>query len=218
MATILSELRSLAPLRPLTINEGLSIAERQATKLLDAMGLKEPPVPELAIAALPRVQVERASPIPVSGSSQWIAGRWLIMLNAAEPMVRQRFSLGHEFKHVIDHGSTLIHFANSGGFRVHDRAEQICDYFSACLLMPRPWVKRAYCAEGIQQVSVSSSLRCLSHGHAGSPDSTWLGGPASPLPTPSISPTSTRGGVNGFRRNRPAHSSSLPTGQFTFSG
>jgi Zn-dependent peptidase ImmA (M78 family) len=35
--------------------------------------------------------------------------------------------------------------------------EQLCDYFAACLLMPRPWVKRAYCG-GVQNVAQLASM------------------------------------------------------------
>ncbi len=33
-----------------------------------------------------------------------------------------------------------------------ERIEQACEYFDACLLMPRVWMKRAYYGEGIQDV------------------------------------------------------------------
>jgi hypothetical protein len=39
----------------------------------------------------------------VSGCTSWQNGRWLIVLNGAEPLVRQGFSFAHEFKHAVDH-------------------------------------------------------------------------------------------------------------------
>ena len=84
------------------------------------------------------------SPIPVSGSTHWASSRWLIVLNGAEPAARQRFSLAHEFKHILDHRFVDVLYS---GVRPEDRArwiEQVCDYFAGCLLMPRAWVKRAY--------------------------------------------------------------------------
>ena len=59
-------------------------------------------------------------------------------------MRRQRFSLAHEFKHILDHRFVDVLYS---GVRPEDRArwiEQTCDFFAACLLMPRAWVKRAY--------------------------------------------------------------------------
>ncbi len=56
MANVLTSLRDLVPIRPLTIVEALRIAELQATKLLELQGVTEPPVPEEIITELPRVQ------------------------------------------------------------------------------------------------------------------------------------------------------------------
>lgn len=97
--------------------------------------------------------VERISPLPVSGYTTWRRGRWLIALNAAEPLVRQRFSLFHEFKHLLDHPVIATAYNQARGQRPADWTEPLCDYFAACVLMPKAWVKRAYCQDGIQQLS-----------------------------------------------------------------
>jgi Zn-dependent peptidase ImmA (M78 family) len=39
-----------------------------------------------------------------------------------------------------------------------ERIEQACEYFAACLLMPRLWMKRAYFDNGIQDVPSLSRL------------------------------------------------------------
>ncbi len=150
--TALSALRELLPHRALTWQEAMSVAERQALRLLKLSGVSGAPIPENVVSSLPRVRVERLSPIPVSGSTHWTAGCWLIMLNGAEPLVRQRFSLAHEFKHVVDHPLIDRLYPSTLGVSSQDRAEQICDYFAACLLMPRPCVKRAYCDDGVQNL------------------------------------------------------------------
>lgn len=141
---VIAILRDIVPIRPLTREEALRIAELQAQRFHDLRGVTTGPVPESAIAGLPRIQVERMSPIPVSGSTHWASSRWLIVLNGAEPITRQRFSLAHELKHVLDHRFVDVLYR---GVDAADRArwiEQVCDYFAACLLMPRPWIKRAY--------------------------------------------------------------------------
>lgn len=143
-AHVIRTLRDLVPIRTLTREEALRIAELQAQRFHELLGLTEPPFSESSVAALPRLQVERMSPIPVSGSTHWASSRWLIMLNGAEPAVRQRFSLAHEFKHILDHRFVDVLYR---GVRPEDRdrwIEQVCDFFAGCLLMPRPWVKRAY--------------------------------------------------------------------------
>jgi Zn-dependent peptidase ImmA (M78 family) len=110
-----------------------------------------PPVPETIIATLPRLQVERMSPSPVSGATQWSQGRWLIVVSGSEPLTRQRFSLAHEFKHILDHPFIGVLYPANRGVSAAERGERICDHFAGCLLMPRPWVKKAWC-EGVQEV------------------------------------------------------------------
>src|SRR5262249_42879813 len=110
-----------------------------------------PPLSEEAIAQLPKLQVERMSPLPVSGASHWAQGRWLIVLNGSEPLARQRFSLAHEFKHILDHRFIGVLYTSVPAVDRAQWVEQVCDYFAGCLLMPRPWVKRLY-GQGIQRL------------------------------------------------------------------
>src|SRR3954454_2507360 len=100
---VLAILRAKAPHRTLDLREAAQIAEWQGTALLELGGLAEPPTPAALITELPRVLVHTDVDLPVSGCTSWHNGRWLIVLNGAEPLVRQRFSLAHEFKHAIDH-------------------------------------------------------------------------------------------------------------------
>lgn len=100
---VLAILRAKAPRRALDLREAAQVAEWQATTLLELAALTEPPTPASLIAQLPRVLVQSDVDLPVFSCTSWQSGRWLIILNAAEPLVRQRFSLAHEFKHVIDH-------------------------------------------------------------------------------------------------------------------
>jgi IrrE N-terminal-like domain len=141
---VVATLRDFVPIRPLTREEALRIAELQAHRFHELEGLSAPPFPESLIAGLPRVQIERLSPIPVSGSAHWASNRWLIVLNGAEPTVRQRFSLAHEFKHILDHRFVDVLYSGVGPEDRSRWIEQTCDFFAACLLMPRAWVKRSY--------------------------------------------------------------------------
>jgi Zn-dependent peptidase ImmA (M78 family) len=150
-------LRDKVPLRPLTFGEAQRIAEMQATIFLKQMGVKGPAVPGRIISELPKLRVNRLSPFPTSGASQWYRGQWLVVLNGSEPTTRQRFSLAHEFKHIIDHRFIDLIYNR---FPERDRAamiEQLCDYFAGCLLMPRPWVKHYYCA-GVQHLPELAEL------------------------------------------------------------
>ncbi|MEA3078205.1 MAG: hypothetical protein QOF60_3113 [Actinomycetota bacterium] len=149
--TVLGSLRDFVPLRPLGHAEARRIAELQAARLLKLVGLSEPPVSEQVIADLPRIQIERVRLLPVSGATQWSHGRWLILLRAQEPATRQLFSAAHELKHILDDPFFDVLYraipqAQRGPF-----IEQVCDYFAGCLLIPRPWLKRAW-GDGIQSV------------------------------------------------------------------
>jgi IrrE N-terminal-like domain len=152
MANVIRQLRDVVPLRPLTVAEAMRVADLQTSRFLRLVGVESAPVPESVISELPRVRVERMTPAPVSGAAQWTRGCWLILLNGAEPMVRQRFSMAHEFKHVLDSPFIEYLYPDRQGQTARDRAEQICDYFAACLLMPRAWVKQIYCNDGVQNL------------------------------------------------------------------
>ncbi len=146
-----SQLRSLSPSRPLSYIDALAVAERQALRLLQLLDLTEAPVPGTTLTALPYIRVERVTPLPASGATRWVRGRWVILLNGADALVRQRFSLAHELKHVIDHQTIKVLYPGAGHMNAHDRAEQICEYFAGCLLVPRPWLKRAW-TSGLQDL------------------------------------------------------------------
>jgi hypothetical protein len=141
---VIAGLRDLLPIRPLVYGEALRIAEQQAARFLDLSGVASPVVPESIFTDLPKFEVNRMSPFPVSGATQWVRGIWQVVLNGAEPATRQKFSLAHELKHVIDHPFVDRLYAS---FPEHDRAnmvERVCDYFAGCLLMPKPWVEREW--------------------------------------------------------------------------
>jgi hypothetical protein len=154
---VLAVLRAKAPRRALDPAEATQVAEWQATALLELAGLHRPPTPASLIAELPRVLVRTDVDLPVSGCASWQAGRWLIVLNGSEPLVRQRFSLAHEYKHTIDHRYRDELYVNRPGLSAVAQAELAADYFAASLLMPRRWVYRAW-ADGIQHLHGRSGL------------------------------------------------------------
>lgn len=167
---VLTRLRDMVPLRALRRSEALRIAELQAQTFLALTGVHEPAVPERIIAEQPRLEIIRLSPFPTSGASHWAAGRWLVAINGAEPATRQRFSVAHEFKHIIDHRFASLIYSQFPNEERHQMIEQICDYFAGCLLMPRPWMKRIYCSGvqhlpelahifGVSQAAISVRLR-----------------------------------------------------------
>lgn len=151
---VLSALRDLMPLRPLTHAEALRLAELQATRLLALTDTTTGPVPEGVISELPGVEVHYAAgrAAPVSGLCKWHKGRYLIIVNGNEPLGRQRFSLAHELKHALDYPFVATLYPALPGMTAARRRELVCDDFAACLLMPRSWIKRAWCNDRIQEV------------------------------------------------------------------
>jgi len=149
---VIAQLRDIVPIRPLTRIEALSIAERQAMKLLELTSVSAPPVPERIVAELPKVQVTRSKAMLHSGMSAWEHGRWKVVLNSNDSRLRQRFSLVHELKHIVDHPFVRQLYGAVDPHEREDWIELVCDYFAGCVLMPRPWLKRAW-TTGSQRLS-----------------------------------------------------------------
>ena len=148
--SVLASLRRMFPERRLRFSEALRVAELQATKLLDTFAVESEPVPSELVTELPRIRVEYRD-IPTSGMSYWDGTTWIVAINRWEPRTRQRFTMFHEFKHIIDHGRTKLLYANDA------QAEQAADYFAGCALMPRNALKRAW-ANRLQRPEVLAAL------------------------------------------------------------
>jgi Zn-dependent peptidase ImmA (M78 family) len=147
--SVLKSLRDLMPTRALTFDEALQRAEVQASRLLSLQNITFPSVPSEIVTELPKIEVRLVRDMPASGSSHWEEGRWLIHLNEFDHPTRQRFSLLHEYKHILDHtlGSYIESKRIKGEMHDHEQlAERVADHFAACVLMPKGWVKTAFCS------------------------------------------------------------------------
>ncbi len=150
---LLERLRELVPRRGLSPAEARQVAERQAAILLSSSSIEGPSVPDEIITDLPFVTVTHRPGFPTSGMATQTDSGWVIVLRAEEAKVRQRFSMIHEFKHVLDDPFIEWMYPTKRGQSPEDRAERICDYFAACVLMPKMWVKRDWAAGGIQDLA-----------------------------------------------------------------
>jgi Zn-dependent peptidase ImmA (M78 family) len=164
---VLTKLRLMRPARTLTLSDAKRVAERQASKLLRLRDALEAPMPEEIITHLVPIRVNRADLGSLSGVSHWDGSCWQIAVNSHHALVRQRFTIGHEFFHVLDAPYKRVARA--------DYAEEVADYFAASLLMPRRLVKRLW-GQGIQDtrslarhfnVSVSAMRWRLDELHVG---------------------------------------------------
>jgi len=152
VANVIRELRDLVPIRALTWVEATQVAERQATRLLELTQTNSAPVAETIVSAQPRIQVERIVPSPVAGATQWSRGRWLMLVNGSDPDGRQRFTVVHEYKHILDNPFIKVLYPPLGDMTSNERAEAVCDYFAGCVLMPRVWLKKAW-RDGPQDIA-----------------------------------------------------------------
>jgi hypothetical protein len=133
------------PARAVSAREALLITEAQARLLLKRSGVTTPPVPSAVITNLPAVRAIAERNMPCSGSAHWTGQHWLIALAADEPLVRQRFSLFHEAKHVIDHPVSR-HLYPSNRRSSQQLSETLADHFAGCVLMPKAWLTALYCS------------------------------------------------------------------------
>ena len=134
---LLAALRELMPRRitPLSPDEALQIAERQAIRLRRELGLHATPIlPTSIVGALPFVRVTHEPLLPTPGVLLDTDLGWVIALNAEDIQARQRFTTLHELKHLLDDPFV--------GEQRAPAAERICNHFAACALMPRALIKR----------------------------------------------------------------------------
>lgn len=142
--SVLSTLRSLIPNREVhSLAEAKQVAEHQAIRLLQLHNIEAGPIPVEFIAELPKIEIELVE-APVSGASFWNGNTWIIQLNKHENYSRQRFTLAHEYKHIIDHNRADQLYLGTKALSAADQAEQAADYFAGCLLVPKLLLKRAY--------------------------------------------------------------------------
>jgi len=151
--SILASLRTLIPSRDCDFDEALAVAERQATKLADLLRARDGSFDGIQlhhIAELPRIQVVYDS-LPVSGMSYWNGQTWILAIAASDTPARQRFTLLHEFKHILDHGATARLYQGTAKRSAQTQAEQVADYFAGCALVPKTALKRAW-GNGMQRL------------------------------------------------------------------
>lgn len=149
--SILRCLRKLAPQQALTLPEAVNVSEAQVEWLLDVCSVHAPPVPSEIVTDLPGITVRLDGNMPpdTSGVSHWSREHrcWIILLNATESAVRRRFTLMHEWKHIIDHGRPKLRDVSPWSWAYRSRQdphEWVANYFAGSLLMPKELLKAAW--------------------------------------------------------------------------
>lgn len=139
--TTLASLRSVLPQRVVSFDEAKRIAELQACKLRELISDPDG-IREHHVAGLPRISVTFED-IAVSGMTHW-NGRRIIAISKHDAPARQRFTLLHEFKHVIDHGATALLYRGDTQRTSAQQAEAVADYFAGCALVGKRELKSAW--------------------------------------------------------------------------
>jgi Zn-dependent peptidase ImmA (M78 family) len=96
----------------------------------------------------------------LSGATTFSKGRYLILVNGGDSLQRRRFTLAHEWKHLLDYAAAdLIHAGLGRGDsqRQARQIEEIANYFAACLLMPKALLRRAW-TSGLQDPEALAGL------------------------------------------------------------
>lgn len=149
--SLLAALRVLVPHRPMSLRAALRLAETQAEHLIRLTGLLGPPMPNEVITGLPRVRVLMERETPVSASTHWNGSHWIVVINGADSLERRRYSLAHELKHILDHPLRHWLYRPGGSIDAREQAEIAAEFFAACLLMPRTWIRQLW-ADGVRSV------------------------------------------------------------------
>jgi Zn-dependent peptidase ImmA (M78 family) len=141
---MIEKLQGLVPRRRLDRLEALAVAEQQAQHLRSLLGVEQAAITTQQLTMIPGVLINEVARLGVSGATRQVEDLWVVLVNRDEAAVRRRFTIAHEIKHILD-DQAVAHLRASGNAEVPNWiTERICDYFAACLLMPRMWVKRAW--------------------------------------------------------------------------
>lgn len=92
----------------------------------------------------PDIKIQKVSlSSEVSGKLEYKDGIWLMSVNMKHPEVRQRYTLGHELGHYLNHRDSVKSFEDTVYFRSKQKSsmEYMADQFAARLLMPENEVK-----------------------------------------------------------------------------
>ena len=161
-SNVIRELRKLMPARAVTLSEAYAVAEQQATRLLASQRIRSVPVDLNSLMNLPRLKVvsqPRHAMPTLAGFTEWQDGQYVVVINRTNSVYRRRFTFGHELKHVMDWTLRKTAYArlSNDPDKTDRHVERIADYFAACLLMPRPWLKRHW-YQGYQDVEALAQM------------------------------------------------------------
>lgn len=139
-----------------------------AARVLDDLGIREPPVPSsfihfidparsVLVAVEPLGRLTRGATMLAPDDSEW-----RVVLNANDRIEVRRFTLAHEAFHIAC--GTGLAFRRDGCGEFYECS--LADHFASHLLVPRPWLRlldhpAAAVVARRCQVSLACSIRAL---------------------------------------------------------
>jgi len=155
---VLDRMRAVCPRRPLSWSEAERIAERQAGILRRELdNSSRTLLPTSALHGLAFLMVSYRDGFPLSGMAMKTDVGWVIVIKGDEPKVRQRFSLAHEIKHIIDDDVMTSMdrdlYPATALYSAEQRGERAADSFAAALLMPKVLIRRDW-ADRLQDIGL----------------------------------------------------------------
>lgn len=94
----------------------------------------------------------------ISGKLEKEDDMWVMTVNSKHPHVRQRYTLGHELGHYLNHRNSVKSFKDSVFFRSNQKSsmEYMADQFAARLLMPESDINTLF-KSGVKTVKEMAS-------------------------------------------------------------
>jgi len=135
--SVLTVLRAELPRQALSPLDLMLTVSRLADQLREAAHVSQDRMPTATIASLPCLRVGQTS-LPVAGYTFWDCHRqqWVVRLNVSESAEDRRFTLLHEFGHVVWHGYCQHFFPDLPRDQRISIAERAADVFASEALMP----------------------------------------------------------------------------------
>jgi hypothetical protein len=142
---LLSELRAVLPDHELNLAELLVLLDQLAGRLRAVTSTVTDVLPIDVISSQSPFRFEDTD-LPLSGFSFWDseAHQWVIRLNEDESEHMRRFTIFHEFGHILWHGWETKLFPRLAKINRDRLAEHAADIFAGEALMPKSHVTRLY--------------------------------------------------------------------------
>lgn len=156
LGELLTVLRKLVPIRALTYAEALNVAKLQARRARAWLKMTAPSadlhwivrLPGVQVKGLPASEMQEITGRDASGFTKRLRdGTYLLAVNRNRAHSHRRFTVAHEFKHLLDYPyvKTLYGRLGHDNKDLHDRQiERIADTFAAHFLMPSTLLKQVW--------------------------------------------------------------------------